>query len=83
MVTAAILFVTSPLLLPAVPPIASSRDENMQRHRRPRQAFAVGLAADLPIAMGSDCGAQSRMPNGENARDLVRRDDDGLPTERR
>ena len=33
-------------------------------------AFAVALAAGLPIAMGSDCGAQSRMPNGENALEL-------------
>ena len=34
------------------------------------RAFAVALAAGLPIAMGSDCGAQSRMPNGENALEL-------------
>ena len=35
-----------------------------------RQAFAVALASGLKIAMGSDCGAQSRMPNGENALEL-------------
>jgi imidazolonepropionase-like amidohydrolase len=33
------------------------------------KAFAVAMTG-LPIAMGSDCGAQSRMPNGENALEL-------------
>jgi imidazolonepropionase-like amidohydrolase len=34
------------------------------------RAFRMALELGVPIAMGSDCGAQSRMPNGENALEL-------------
>ncbi|MDP8922078.1 MAG: amidohydrolase family protein, partial [Chloroflexota bacterium] len=30
----------------------------------------LALEVGVPIAMGCDCGAQSRMPNGENALEL-------------
>ncbi len=33
-------------------------------------AFKLALEVGVPIAMGCDCGAQSRMPNGENALEL-------------
>ncbi len=33
-------------------------------------AFRLALEVGVPIAMGCDCGAQSRMPNGENALEL-------------
>ena len=34
------------------------------------RAFQIALQVGVPIAMGCDCGAQSRMPNGENALEL-------------
>jgi imidazolonepropionase-like amidohydrolase len=34
------------------------------------RSFRMALAVGVPVAMGSDCGAQSRMPNGENALEL-------------
>jgi imidazolonepropionase-like amidohydrolase len=34
------------------------------------RAFRLALALGVPIAMGSDCGAQSRMPNGQNALEI-------------
>ncbi len=30
------------------------------------EAFKIAMAVGVPIAMGSDCGAPSRFPNGEN-----------------
>lgn len=33
-------------------------------------AFKLALHVGVPIAMGCDCGAQSRMPNGENALEI-------------
>jgi imidazolonepropionase-like amidohydrolase len=33
-------------------------------------AFKLALAIGVPIALGCDCGAQSRMPNGENALEI-------------
>ena len=35
-----------------------------------KQAFEIALRVGVPIAMGCDCGAQSRMPNGANALEL-------------
>ena len=32
--------------------------------------FKIALDVGVPIAMGCDCGAQSRMPNGENALEI-------------
>jgi imidazolonepropionase-like amidohydrolase len=32
--------------------------------------FKIALNVGVPIAMGCDCGAQSRMPNGENALEI-------------
>jgi imidazolonepropionase-like amidohydrolase len=32
--------------------------------------FKIALEVGVPIAMGCDCGAQSRMPNGENALEI-------------
>jgi imidazolonepropionase-like amidohydrolase len=34
------------------------------------EAFKIALSIGVPIAMGCDCGAQSRMPNGENALEI-------------
>lgn len=34
------------------------------------RAFRLALDVGVPIAMGCDCGAPSRMPNGENALEL-------------
>jgi imidazolonepropionase-like amidohydrolase len=34
------------------------------------EAFKLALEVGVPIALGCDCGAQSRMPNGENALEL-------------
>ena len=34
------------------------------------KAFRMALDIGVPIAMGCDCGAQSRMPNGSNALEL-------------
>jgi imidazolonepropionase-like amidohydrolase len=34
------------------------------------QAFKTALEVGVKIAQGCDCGAQSRMPNGENAREI-------------
>ena len=36
-----------------------------------RKAFELAMRVGVPIAMGSDCGAQSRMPNGRNALELA------------
>jgi imidazolonepropionase-like amidohydrolase len=33
-------------------------------------AFKLALDTGVPIALGCDCGAQSRMPNGENALEI-------------
>jgi imidazolonepropionase-like amidohydrolase len=33
-------------------------------------AFKLALDVGVPIALGCDCGAQSRMPNGENALEI-------------
>jgi imidazolonepropionase-like amidohydrolase len=33
-------------------------------------AFRLALEIGVPIALGCDCGAQSRMPNGENALEI-------------
>jgi imidazolonepropionase-like amidohydrolase len=35
------------------------------------RAFRMALEVGVPIAMGSDCGAPSRFPNGENALELT------------
>ena len=35
-----------------------------------KRAFEIALGVGVPIAMGCDCGAQSRMPNGANALEL-------------
>lgn len=35
-----------------------------------RKTFQIALQVGVPIAMGCDCGAQSRMPNGANALEL-------------
>jgi len=39
-----------------------------EQHQR---AFRLALEVGVPIAMGSDCGAPSRFPNGENALELT------------
>lgn len=36
-----------------------------------QRAFRLALEVGVPIAMGSDCGAPSRFPNGENALELT------------
>ena len=36
-----------------------------------QRAFRLALDIGVPIAMGSDCGAPSRFPNGENALELT------------
>jgi imidazolonepropionase-like amidohydrolase len=40
------------------------------KHQHQR-AFRLALDVGVPIAMGSDCGAPSRFPNGENALELT------------
>jgi imidazolonepropionase-like amidohydrolase len=39
-----------------------------EQHQR---AYRLALDVGVPIAMGSDCGAPSRFPNGENALELT------------
>jgi imidazolonepropionase-like amidohydrolase len=39
-----------------------------EQHQR---AYRLALQVGVPIAMGSDCGAPSRFPNGENALELT------------
>jgi imidazolonepropionase-like amidohydrolase len=34
------------------------------------ETFKLALEVGVPIALGCDCGAQSRMPNGDNALEL-------------
>jgi imidazolonepropionase-like amidohydrolase len=36
-----------------------------------QRAYRLALEVGVPIAMGSDCGAPSRFPNGENALELT------------
>ena len=36
-----------------------------------QRAFRLAMEVGVPIAMGSDCGAPSRFPNGENALELT------------
>jgi len=36
-----------------------------------QRAFRLAIEVGVPIAMGSDCGAPSRFPNGENALELT------------
>lgn len=42
-------------------------------------AFRLALEIGVPIAMGCDCGAQSRMPNGKNALELALMVHHGMP----
>jgi imidazolonepropionase-like amidohydrolase len=44
------------------------------------RAFRLALDAGVPIAMGSDCGAPSRFPNGENALELTLMVRNGMST---
>jgi imidazolonepropionase-like amidohydrolase len=43
-------------------------EEIKEQHQR---AFRLALEVGVPVAMGSDCGAPSRFPNGENALELT------------
>jgi imidazolonepropionase-like amidohydrolase len=45
------------------------------------QAFKLAMDVGVPIAMGSDCGAPSRFPNGRNALELVLCARNGMPNE--
>jgi imidazolonepropionase-like amidohydrolase len=45
-----------------------------------QRAFRLALEVGVPIAMGSDCGAPSRFPNGENALELTLMVRNGMPT---
>jgi imidazolonepropionase-like amidohydrolase len=47
-----------------------------EQHQR---AYRLALEVGVPIAMGSDCGAPSRFPNGENALELVLMVRNGMP----
>jgi imidazolonepropionase-like amidohydrolase len=49
-----------------------------EQHAR---AFRLALEIGVPIAMGSDCGAPSRFPNGENALELTLMVHNGMSTE--
>jgi imidazolonepropionase-like amidohydrolase len=46
------------------------------------QAFALAQQIGVPIAMGSDCGAPSRFPNGRNALEWVLCARNGMPNDR-
>jgi imidazolonepropionase-like amidohydrolase len=48
-----------------------------EQHQR---AFRLALEVGVPIAMGSDCGAPSRFPNGENALELTLMVRNGMST---
>ena len=50
-----------------------------EQHQR---AYRLALEFGVPIAMGSDCGAPSRFPNGENALELTLMVRNGLSTSR-
>jgi imidazolonepropionase-like amidohydrolase len=45
------------------------------------RAFKLALDLGVPIAMGSDCGAPSRFPNGRNALEYVLCARNGMPNE--
>jgi imidazolonepropionase-like amidohydrolase len=45
------------------------------------RAFRLALEVGVPVAMGCDCGAPSRMPNGENALELELMVRHGMTTE--
>lgn len=47
-----------------------------------QRAFRLALEVGVPIAMGSDCGAPSRFPNGENALELTLMVRNGMPASR-
>lgn len=49
-----------------------------EQHAR---AFRLALDVGVPIAMGCDCGAPSRMPNGENALELELMVRHGMPAD--
>jgi imidazolonepropionase-like amidohydrolase len=55
--------------------VRKAEDWRIQRAeaiKEPHQrAFRLALEVGVPIAMGSDCGAPSRFPNGENALELT------------
>src|SRR5262249_2797605 len=55
------------------------RAEQVTVHHR--QAFKLALEIGVPIAIGSDCGAPSRFPNGRNALELVLCARNGMPNE--
>jgi imidazolonepropionase-like amidohydrolase len=46
------------------------------------QAFKLAMELGVPIAMGSDCGAPSRFPNGRNALEYVLCARNGMPNDR-
>lgn len=59
------------------------RIERAEQVRGQREAaFTVALENGVPIAMGSDCGAASRMPNGRNALELELMVMNGMSAER-
>ena len=47
-----------------------------------QRAYRLALDVGVPIAMGSDCGAPSRFPNGENALELTLMVRNGMPASR-
>jgi imidazolonepropionase-like amidohydrolase len=47
-----------------------------------QRAYRLALEVGVPIAMGSDCGAPSRFPNGENALELTLMVRNGMPASR-
>jgi imidazolonepropionase-like amidohydrolase len=47
-----------------------------------QRAYRLALEVGVPIAMGSDCGAPSRFPNGENALELTLMVRNGMPAAR-
>ena len=54
-----------------------ARAEGAEPHHD--RAFKLALEVGVPIAMGCDCGAQSRMPNGANALELELMVKHGMP----
>jgi imidazolonepropionase-like amidohydrolase len=46
------------------------------------QAFKLAMEVGVPIAMGSDCGAPSRFPNGRNALEYVLCARNGMPNDK-
>jgi imidazolonepropionase-like amidohydrolase len=46
------------------------------------QAFKLAMDVGVPIAMGSDCGAPSRFPNGRNALEYVLCARNGMPNDK-